>query len=76
MVKDFMLASKNAHLKFGVYLSAWDRNDVRYGTPAYADAYRVQLTELMTNYGPLFTSWHDGANGETATMEGVMKRGL
>ena len=63
MVKDFMQASKNAHLKFGVYLSAWDRNDVRYGTPAYADAYRAQLTELMTNYGPLFTSWHDGANG-------------
>ena len=35
---------------------------MRYGTPAYADAYRTQLTELMTNYG-LFTSWHDGANG-------------
>ncbi len=63
MVKDFMLASKNAQLKFGVYLSAWDRNDVRYGTPAYADAYRAQLTELMSNYGPLFASWHDGANG-------------
>lgn len=63
MVADFMKASHKAQLAFGVYLSAWDRNDTRYGTAAYADAYRAQLTELMTNYGPLFTSWHDGANG-------------
>jgi len=63
MVKEFMQASHGHGLKFGVYLSAWDRNDTRYGTPAYADAYRAQLTELMTNYGELFTSWHDGANG-------------
>ncbi|GGH21868.1 alpha-L-fucosidase [Sphingobacterium alkalisoli] len=63
MVKEFMQASHDHGLKFGVYLSAWDRNDTRYGTPAYADAYRAQLTELMTNYGELFTSWHDGANG-------------
>ncbi|GHE41175.1 alpha-L-fucosidase [Sphingobacterium griseoflavum] len=63
MVKDFMLATRGQNMQFGVYLSAWDRNDVRYGTPAYADAYRTQLTELMTLYGPLFTSWHDGANG-------------
>ncbi|MGO3653428.1 MAG: alpha-L-fucosidase, partial [Sphingobacterium sp.] len=63
MVKEFMRASHNHDLAFGVYLSAWDRNDTRYGSKAYADAYRKQLTELMTNYGPLFTSWHDGANG-------------
>lgn len=63
MVKEFMQASHDNGLEFGVYLSAWDRNDTRYGTKAYADAYREQLTELMTNYGTLFTSWHDGANG-------------
>lgn len=63
MVKDFMQASHDHGLQFGVYLSAWDRNDTRYGTPAYAEAYREQLKELMTQYGPLFTSWHDGANG-------------
>ena len=63
MVKEFKEASLRAGLKFGVYLSAWDRNDTRYGSPAYADAYREQLTELMTGYGELFTSWHDGANG-------------
>lgn len=63
MVKEFMMASHAQGMAFGVYLSAWDRNDTRYGTAAYADAYRAQLTELMTGYGKLFTSWHDGANG-------------
>lgn len=63
MVRDFMEATHRAGMQFGVYLSAWDRNDTRYGTPAYTDAYRDQLRELMTGYGPLFTSWHDGANG-------------
>lgn len=63
MVDAFRQASQKNGLAFGVYLSAWDRNDTRYGTPAYSEAYRQQLTELMSNYGPLFTSWHDGANG-------------
>lgn len=63
MVKEFMTASHAQGMAFGVYLSAWDRNDTRYGTAAYADAYRAQLNELMTGYGELFTSWHDGANG-------------
>lgn len=63
MVKEFMQATHDHGMKFGVYLSAWDRNDTRYGTPAYAEAYREQLMELMTQYGELFTSWHDGANG-------------
>lgn len=63
MVREFMQASHNNNMEFGVYLSAWDRNDTRYGSDAYPEAYRIQLKELMTNYGPLFTSWHDGANG-------------
>lgn len=63
MVKEFMEAAHQNGLAFGTYLSAWDRNDTRYATDAYTDAYREQLTELMTNYGELFVSWHDGANG-------------
>lgn len=63
MVREFQIATLANGMQFGVYLSAWDRNDTRYGSPAYADAYRHQLTELMTGYGDLFTSWHDGANG-------------
>ncbi|WP_129714143.1 alpha-L-fucosidase [Pedobacter sp. SYP-B3415] len=63
MVRDFMLAARKAGMEFGVYCSAWDRNDPEYGRAAYVDHYREQLKELYTNYGRLFTSWHDGANG-------------
>lgn len=63
MVKEFANAAARYKIKFGVYLSPWDRNAASYGTPAYVDLYRAQLRELLTSYGPLFEIWHDGANG-------------
>src|SRR5258708_34843638 len=47
----------------GLYCSPWDRNNGLYGTAAYVRIYRAQIKELYTNYGPLFMSWDDGANG-------------
>lgn len=63
MVKAFQQAAEKFDLKFGVYCSPWDRNNPAYGTPEYVDIYRNQLKELYSNYGELFMSWHDGANG-------------
>lgn len=63
MVKEFQQAADRLGLKFGVYCSPWDRNNPAYGTAGYIDVYRQQLRELYSNYGPLFMSWHDGANG-------------
>lgn len=56
-------ACKEFELKFGVYLSPWDRNHPDYGKPEYITYFRNQLEELLTNYGDIFEVWFNGANG-------------
>lgn len=63
VVKDISDACHKYGLKFGVYLSPWDRNNASYGTPAYLTYYRNELRELLTHYGPIYEVWFDGANG-------------
>lgn len=63
IVREVSEACKKYGLKFGVYLSPWDRNRADYGEPSYVEYYRNQLRELFTSYGNIYEMWFDGANG-------------
>jgi len=65
VIRELKNACEEYGMKFGVYLSPWDRNAASYGdSPAYNKFYMEQLTELLTWYGSVDEVWFDGANGE------------
>ena len=64
VLKELSQACKEAGLKFGVYLSPWDRNHPEYGTAKYNDVFVNMMKEIFQNYGPIWEMWWDGANGE------------
>lgn len=67
VVRELSDSCRKYGLKFGVYLSPWDRNSKYYSTPEYNDFYIAQLTELLDGrYGEIFMLWMDGACGSEA----------
>jgi len=64
VLKELSQACIEYGLKFGVYISPWDRNHPKYGTPQYNDVFVNMMKEIFTNYGPIWELWWDGANGE------------
>lgn len=65
LVREFVDAFRDVGLEIGLYLSPWDRHEPSYGnSPRYNRFYINQLTELLTQYGPVREVWFDGACGE------------
>ncbi|ULL14983.1 alpha-L-fucosidase [Paenibacillus sp. H1-7] len=65
VVREVADACREEGIRFGLYLSPWDRHEPCYpDKEAYDDFYAAQLTELLTQYGPLVEVWFDGAGSQ------------
>ena len=74
-VKEMERACRKAGLRFGVYVSPWDRHDADYASPKYVEKYHAQIKELLSgDYGEIFEMWFDGANGGDGWYGGAKKR--
>lgn len=63
LVKEFSDACRAEGMKFGIYVSPWDRHHPEYARDGYVKAFHEQIREVLTQYGPVFEIWFDGANG-------------
>lgn len=63
LVREFADACKAENFKLGIYVSPWDRNNAEYARDGYVKTFHEQIREVLTNYGPIFEIWFDGANG-------------
>jgi alpha-L-fucosidase len=61
VLKDFSEACREFGIKFGVYVSPWDRNHPTYFTEEYNDVFKKMLEEVLTNYGDVYYVFFDGA---------------
>src|SRR5207249_12173799 len=72
--KEVYAESTRLELRLVVYLSQSELNHKDYGTPEYLVYYRNQLRDLLTEYGPVFEIFFDGANGGDGYYGGAYER--
>jgi alpha-L-fucosidase len=75
VVRELSDACKAEGMKLGIYCSPWDRSIDFYDSdkPRYAEMYRNQLTELLSNYGPVYEMWFDGNKANVADWPNIIK---
>jgi alpha-L-fucosidase len=75
VVRELSEACQAGGIKLGIYCSPWDRSMTNYDSdkPAYARYYHQQLTELLSNYGPVFEMWFDGNKANVADWENIIR---
>ena len=60
----FAEASKKHNMKYGFYISPWDRNSAHYGKDTYVTEVFLKQCEELAEYGSdQFEMWFDGARG-------------
>jgi alpha-L-fucosidase len=65
LIRETSEACRKHGLKFGIYVSPWDRHEPSYrDNAAYDKFYTAQLAELASGYGELTEFWLDGAGSE------------
>ncbi|MCP5546773.1 MAG: alpha-L-fucosidase [Akkermansiaceae bacterium] len=74
VIRDFADACKAEDFKLGIYVSPWDRNHAEYAREGYVETFHKQVLEVLTNYGPVFEIWFDGANGGDGSYGGARER--
>lgn len=74
VVRELANACKSGGIKLGIYCSPWDRSVSNYDSdkPAYAKYYEQQLTELLSNYGPVYEMWFDGNKADVAEWPNII----
>ena len=62
--RDFAKAARKLKMKYGFYISPWDRNSALYGTDRYVSEVFLRQCAELAQYGTdQFEMWFDGANG-------------